>query len=197
MAKKTLNSRLGIIGGISILGTTGIVTPVSSEAWMATITSSMNVAMAMGQTEIVLSTGRMSEKAHMKRYGLPEECYIMMGDFVEFSLLEAKRHGFKKIYLNAQWAKMLKIAMATPQTHVKYGAIDINKAVEFLKGMDNQISGEFNTARELFHAIDRGISSRFAMVCAVAKGYAQGIVREIPVTVCLVSYDGEVIVEQF
>jgi cobalt-precorrin-5B (C1)-methyltransferase len=76
LAKKTLNSRLGIIGGISILGTTGIVKPISSEAWTATITSSMDVAKAMGHDEIVLSAGRTSEKAHMKKYNLPEESYV-------------------------------------------------------------------------------------------------------------------------
>ncbi len=71
MAKKTLNHRLGIVGGISILGTTGIVKPVSTEAWTSTISSSMDVAKAMGYKEIVLSAGRTSEKSHMKKYGLP------------------------------------------------------------------------------------------------------------------------------
>ncbi|RPI35412.1 MAG: cobalamin biosynthesis protein CbiD, partial [Nitrospiraceae bacterium] len=129
LAKKTLNARLGIIGGISILGTTGIVRPVSSEAWTASITASMDVAKAMGIDTVVLSAGRSSETSHMKQYGFPEESYIMMGDYLEFSLLEARQHGFRKIHLCAQWAKMLKISMATPQTHVRHGAIDIRKAV--------------------------------------------------------------------
>ena len=88
-AKKTLNSRLGIIGGISILGTTGIVRPISSEAWTATISTSMSVARAMGRVEVVLSSGRSSERAHMAQYGLPEETYVMMGDYVEYALREA------------------------------------------------------------------------------------------------------------
>src|SRR5208283_555648 len=78
LAKKTLNPRLGITGGISILGTTGVVRPLSSEAWTATIRASMDVAKATGCDEIVLSAGRASEKAHMKKYGLPEESYVMM-----------------------------------------------------------------------------------------------------------------------
>ncbi|MBI5665128.1 MAG: cobalt-precorrin-5B (C(1))-methyltransferase, partial [Nitrospirae bacterium] len=118
LAKKTLNHRLGIVGGISILGTTGIVRPVSTEAWTATIASSMDVAKAMGHKEIVISAGRSSEKAHMKKYKLPEEVYVLMGDYLEYSLKEAVKHGFKNIHLCAQWAKMVKIAMATPQTHV-------------------------------------------------------------------------------
>ena len=131
LAKKTLNSRLGIISGISILGTTGIVKPISAEAWTATITSSMDVAKAMGRSEIVLSAGRSSEKAHMEKFNLHQESYVMMGDYLEFALIEAKKHGFKKIHLCAQWAKMLKIAMATPQTHVRHGAIDIKKLLNF------------------------------------------------------------------
>ncbi|MBI1811355.1 MAG: cobalt-precorrin-5B (C(1))-methyltransferase, partial [Nitrospirae bacterium] len=86
LAKKTLNQRLGIIGGISILGTTGIVKPISAEAWTATIISSMDVAKAMGRSEIVLSAGRSSEKAHMEKFDLPQESYVMMGDYLEFAL---------------------------------------------------------------------------------------------------------------
>ncbi|HBO84972.1 MAG TPA: cobalamin biosynthesis protein CbiD, partial [Deltaproteobacteria bacterium] len=58
----------------------------------------MDVAKAMGHSEIVLSAGRASELAHMRKYKLPDECYVMMGDYLEFTLLEAKKHGFKKIY---------------------------------------------------------------------------------------------------
>ncbi|MCX5716799.1 MAG: cobalt-precorrin-5B (C(1))-methyltransferase CbiD [Nitrospirae bacterium] len=177
LAKKTLNQRLGIMGGISILGTTGIVKPISSDAWTATIRSSMDVAK-----------------------NLPEECYVMMGDYLEFSLLEAKKHAFKKIHLCAQWAKMLKIAMATPQTHVRHGAIDLKKAVEFLEKLDNvsQFAGyEFNTAREIFDFINSSLvtrhSSLFLKVCTAAKKYAEKISPGIPVNAHLVSYEGDII----
>jgi cobalt-precorrin-5B (C1)-methyltransferase len=198
LAKKTLNARLGIIGGISILGTTGIVRPISSEAWTATITSSMDVARAMGHDEIVLSAGRASELSHIKKYKLPEECYVMMGDYLEFSLLEAKRHGFRKIHLCAQWAKMLKIAMSTPQTHVRHGALDTKKAVELLNtlGINVPQDLQFNTAREIFDFIQSAIRSQqsaFTKVCSVAKKYAEEIASGIPVTTHLVSYEGEII----
>ncbi len=199
LAKKTLNQRLGIMGGISILGTTGIVKPVSSDAWTATIRSSMDVAKAMGQNEIVLSAGRASELAHMKKYNLPEECYVMMGDYLEFSLLEAKKHEFKKIHLCAQWAKMLKIAMATPQTHVKHGAIDLKKAVEFLRSLQpSALSPQpFNTAMEIFDFISPQLATHnsklFRKVCLAAKKYAEKISHGIPVNVHLVSYEGDII----
>jgi cobalt-precorrin-5B (C1)-methyltransferase len=199
VAKRTLNSRLGILGGISILGTTGIVRPVSSEAWTATISASMSVARASGREEIVLSSGRSSERAHMARYGLPEEAYVMMGDYVEFALSEAAARGFRKVHLSAQWAKMIKIAMAVPQTHVRHGAIDPREATGFLKGLGlpDFPCRDFNTAREIFDLI-AGTSTNslrpiLSRVCAVAKGYAESVTGGIPVGVHLVSYEGEII----
>lgn len=198
IARKTLNPRLGILGGISILGTTGHVKPVSAEAWTATITSSMDVAGATGQQEVVLSAGRTSERAHMKRYSLPEESYVLMGDHLAFSLQEAKRHGFRRIHLCAQWAKMLKIAMATPQTHVRFGAINIKKAMDFLStsGADVPHDQEFNTAREIFEYIVKTIPDSYRVlerVCSTARDYAEEITGGIPVTAHLVSYGGEII----
>lgn len=200
LAKKTLNSRLGIIGGLSILGTTGIVRPLSSEAWTATITASMDVARASGIMEVVLSVGRVSEKAHMKRYKLPEEAYVMMGDYLEFSLAEAKRHNFKKVHISAHWAKMLKISMSAPQTHVRYGVIDITKAKEHLNRLGIAIpeACAFNTAREIYSYLvsEHGISSPlFRKVCVAAKEYAGSLSEGIPVITHLVSYDGDIIAD--
>jgi cobalt-precorrin-5B (C1)-methyltransferase len=202
IARKTLNSRLGILGGISILGTTGIVRPVSSEAWIATISASMDVAKAMGREEIVLSSGRSSEKAHMARYGFSDEAYAMMGDYVEYAMKEAGAHGFRKIHLCAQWGKMLKVAMAIPQTHVRHGAIDLEKTMPFLQGLgfpDFQ-KKRFNTARELFNSISEpagAISFRplLKKVCSAASAYAESLSTGVPVQAHLVGYDGEIIAE--
>jgi len=200
LAKKTLNHRLGIIGGISILGTTGIVKPLSDEAWTATVTSSMAVARAMGREEVVLSTGRTSEKAHQKKYGLPEESYVMMGDYTEFSLREAKQHGFKRIHLCAQWAKMIKVAMATPQTHVRHGALDVDQAAEFLRslGYGTLLAGRrFNTAREMYVHIYSEIGNRdsgiFVALCLAARNYCEQIATGTSVATHLVSYEGEIV----
>jgi cobalt-precorrin-5B (C1)-methyltransferase len=202
LAKKTLNERLGIIGGISILGTTGIVRPLSSEAWTSSITASMDVARAMGCEEVVLSAGRVSEKAHMKKYGLPDESYVMMGDYVEFSLDDSKRHNFRKIHISAHWAKMLKIAMRIPQTHVRHGAIDLSRAVRFLNNLIPGLldpASDFNTAREIYDIIMAGSGTRnyelLSGVCNAAKDYAEGITGGIPVTAHLVSYDGDIIAD--
>jgi cobalt-precorrin-5B (C1)-methyltransferase len=201
IAEKTLNSRLGIQGGISILGTTGIVKPLSSEAWTATITASMSVARAMGAKEVVLSTGRTSEKAHMERYALPEEAYVMMGDYVQHALRESGALGFEGVHLCAQWAKLLKIAMAIPQTHVRHGAINLEKAASFVAGLGcPDLAGRpFNTAREMLSSIasscDGAYKNILPAVCGAAKAYAESLARGPNVHVLLVSYEGEIIAE--
>ena len=199
LALRTLNSRLGIVGGISILGTTGIVRPLSSEAWTATIAASMDVARAMGCEEIVLSTGRRSERAHMERYGLPEETYVMMGDYLAYALSEARKRAFTRVHLCAQWAKMLKAAMGTPETHVRKGAIDPARVALFLRdlGAPDLAGRVFNTAREILDllgppATDSG-RSILAKVCAAARQYAESLTGGIPVATHLVSYEGEII----
>jgi cobalt-precorrin-5B (C1)-methyltransferase len=200
LAKKTLNARLGIMGGISILGTSGIVKPLSTEAWTSSIATAMDVAKASGLEEIVLSVGRVSERAHMKKYGLPAEAYVMMGDYFEFSLLDAKRHNFSRIHISSHWAKMLKMSMSTPQTHVRHGAIDIRKGVVHLNNMGIAVpeDRDFNTAREIYDylvAICGRCLPEFKKICAAAKRYAEGITAGIPVTAHLVSYDGDIIVD--
>ncbi|HWR89539.1 MAG TPA: cobalt-precorrin-5B (C(1))-methyltransferase, partial [Dissulfurispiraceae bacterium] len=198
LARKTLNARLGIVGGISILGTTGIVKPLSAEAWTATVISSMDVAKATGCRELVLSAGRASERAHMETFNLPVEAYVMMGDYLEFPLVEAKYHRFERVHLCAQWAKMLKIAMATPQTHVRHGALDTERTVAFLKGHGTDVSagGPFNTAREIFEYLGKTCTDpreAWMKICSAAQKYAQGLTGGIPVPTHLVSYDGKIL----
>jgi cobalt-precorrin-5B (C1)-methyltransferase len=200
LAKKTLNHRLGIVGGISILGTTGIVRPLSEAAWTATIIASFDVAKALGLTEVVLSTGRTSEKAHQRKYGLPVEAYAMMGDYTEFSLRDAAKHGFSKVHLCAQWAKMIKIAMATPQTHVRHGALEAEAARDFLirLGIDLPGDASYNTSREIFDFIRSTASAPDAAltkVCSAARSYCERVAEGTPVSIHLVSYEGEIVAE--
>ena len=200
LAKKTLNHRLGIVGGISILGTTGIVRPLSEAAWTATITASFDVAKAIGLTEVVLSTGRTSEKAHQQKYGLAVEAYAMMGDYTEFSLRDAAKHEFSKVHVCAQWAKMIKIAMATPQTHVRHGALEAEAARDFLVslGIGLPTDASYNTSREIFDLIQSAIcnpQSAMTAVCFAARRYCEKETGGVPVSIHLVSYEGEIVAE--
>ncbi|MGQ9499101.1 MAG: cobalt-precorrin-5B (C(1))-methyltransferase CbiD [Dissulfurimicrobium sp.] len=189
LAEHTLNRRLGILGGISILGTTGIVRPISSEAWIATIKASMDVARAMGLRDVALSTGRTSEAVLEKTLGLSEEAYIMMGDYLEFSLLEAGAHGFANVHLGAMWAKLVKAAMGIPQTHVRNGALEIKAIVSFLKDLGFRDAYRFydaNTAREIYDRLkDMGAREIIRLVCKRAKAFSEAVAG-IPVSVYLI-----------
>jgi cobalt-precorrin-5B (C1)-methyltransferase len=160
-ARKTLNARLGIVGGLSILGTTGIVRPISAKAWTDTIDAALDVARACGCTTVVLSTGRSSEMAaeqflathrpgheagaapfntdreqDLRLNGggampLPEEAYIMMGDHVAYALDSCQRHGFLQPLIACQFAKLLKIACGHEQTHVSSSLLDLRQLADW------------------------------------------------------------------
>ena len=198
LAEKTLNKRLGIIGGLSILGTTGIVRPVSADAWTATISASMGVAREAHLAEIVLSTGRTSEKAVQNQLSLPEEAYAMMGDYLEFSLREAAQHKFTHIHLAGMWAKILKAAMKIPQTHVRNGALEAGQAIHFLAGLGvnpavcAKLDGS-NTAREIYQRlVEHNQLPIIKKVCMKAKEYAEEISHQ-SVSVYLVDSNMQVV----
>lgn len=118
LASKTLNPRLGILGGISILGTTGIVRPMSHDAYIATIKVSLSVAHASGTDRVVLTTGRRSERFARKIWSsLKEEAFIQMGDFFKLSIEAAATAGFRAITLAAFFGKALKMAQGIAHTH--------------------------------------------------------------------------------
>ena len=197
LAEKTLNKRLGIVGGLSILGTTGIVHPVSAEAWTATIEASLSVAKEAGLTEVVLSTGRTSEKGVQTLLALPEEGYAMMGDYLEFSLQAAARRGFTSIHLAGMWAKIMKAALEIPQTHVRHGALEVTDGLALLArlGADSSLLArlkEVNTAREIHERLhEHGRDDLIRAVCEAAKRYAQKV-SGLPVRVYLVNNHTEV-----
>lgn len=125
IAKKTLNERLGIIGGISILGTRGIVVPFSTASYKASIAYAMNVAKEQGIHTVVLTTGGRSEKYAMKLFpDLPIEAFVEMGDFVGFSAKHAKRVGMKEIRFVGMMGKFSKVAQGIMMVHAKSAPIN-------------------------------------------------------------------------
>ena len=143
IAERTLNGRLGILGGLSILGTTGIVTPYSCAAWIASIHRGIDVARAMGLDLVAGATGSTSEAAVKALYDLPEEALIDMGDFVGGMLKYLRQHPVRRIVVAGGMAKMTKLAQGMLDLHSKRGAVDL----EFLAGLT---SGE--TAQEILAA---------------------------------------------
>ena len=125
LAAKTLNGRLGIVGGLSILGTTGIVVPYSCSAWIHSIHSGIDVARAAGLTHIAGATGASSEAGAQKLYDLPEIALIDMGDFVGGMLKYLRRHPVPRVTIAGGVAKMTKLAQGLTDLHSKRGEVDL------------------------------------------------------------------------
>jgi cobalt-precorrin-5B (C1)-methyltransferase len=125
LALKTLNGRLGIVGGLSILGTTGIVVPYSCAAWIASIQRGIDVARAAGLAHIAGATGASSEAAVRKLYDLPETALIDMGDFVGGMLKYVRSHPVPRVTIAGGVAKMTKLAQGLLDLHSKRGEVDL------------------------------------------------------------------------
>ena len=125
IAKKTLNGRLGIVGGISILGTRGIVVPFSTSSYKASIAYGLSVAKAQGLDTVVLTTGGRSENYAMKMYpDLPVEAFIEMGDFVGFTAKQAKRAKMREIRFVGMMGKFSKVAQGVMMVHARSAPVD-------------------------------------------------------------------------
>jgi len=149
MARHTLNPRLGILGGISILGTTGLVKPFSHQAYRATILAGLRVARALGLTEIVYSTGGKSE-THLQESlpELPPEAFVQMGDYVRFALKLAGSLGINKVTVAAFFGKALKIAQGWGHTHASKGLANLRE----LGRLSQEITGDGRLAQEVAQA---------------------------------------------
>ena len=153
LAAQTLNGRLGIVGGLSILGTTGIVVPYSCAAWIDTIHRGIDVARAIGLGHVAGSTGSTSETAVQALYGLPETALLEMGDFAGALLKYLRRHPVPRVTIAGGVAKMTKLAQGRLDLHSKHGSADL-AALAALVGdpvAAGQIAGA-NTVAEAFAA---------------------------------------------
>jgi cobalt-precorrin-5B (C1)-methyltransferase len=126
IAKRTFNARLGIVGGLSILGTTGIVVPYSCSAWIETIHRGIDVARACGIPHIAGSTGATSEAAIKALHGLPDVALIEMGDFAGGMLKYLRTHTIPKVTVAGGFAKMTKLGQGLLDLHSGRGAVDIS-----------------------------------------------------------------------
>ena len=125
LAEKTLNGRLGIIGGLSILGTTGIVVPYSCSAWVHAIHRGIDVARAGGETHLVAATGRTSELAAQKHCGASETALIEMGDFAGGVLKYLRDHPVPRLTLAGGFAKISKLAAGHMDLHSARSQVDM------------------------------------------------------------------------
>src|SRR3954454_6210309 len=125
MAAKTTNPRLGIIGGISILGTTGIVRPFSTASWRASVGQAVSVMSAQGHDTFVLSTGGLTEKAAMRLLpDLEEVSFVEVGDFTGHALKQAVRNELKRVFFVGMVGKLTKLAAGVMMTHWTRSKVD-------------------------------------------------------------------------
>lgn len=132
IAQKTMNQRLGIVGGISILGTQGIVQPYSHDSWKATIDEGLDVARAQGLTHAVFTTGRRSERFFMKANpDIPQIALIQAADFFAHAMAAAAKRGFTRVTWSVFFGKLVKQAQGLDYTHAKNHPVDFGRLADW------------------------------------------------------------------
>lgn len=202
LAEKTWNGRLGIVGGLSILGTTGVVVPYSCSAWIHSIRSGIDVARATGLGHVVGSTGRTSERAARAHLKLPIEAFIDMGDFVGGMLKYLKRRPVAEVTIAGGFAKVSKFAQGRLDLHSARGAVDFDWLADAAAalGAEPTLAGKVRNAASAGEALDLagkaglGLAAHVAMA---ARGTAQQVLADAPVAVHILIIDrsGHVIAE--
>ncbi|HEY6756317.1 MAG TPA: cobalt-precorrin-5B (C(1))-methyltransferase [Nitrososphaera sp.] len=201
IAKKTDNPRLGILGGISILGTTGLVLPYSTASFAASIRQGLDVAAAMGADTVVLTTGGRSEDFTKTLFKLPDHCFIQMGDFAGYSIKQcASKAIITHVIIAGFIGKLTKLAMGIKQTHVAGSRIDM----QFMARLAAECNApadvveevtSANTARHVSEIIKKNkIVTYYDHLCKrVYEQMRQHAKEQLQIEVILFEFDGTVI----
>ncbi len=198
-SKKTLNERLGIVGGLSILGTKGIVVPFSTAAYRASISQAMDVAKARGIETIVLTTGGQSEAFAMKLYpDISAEGFIQIGDFTGFSVKEAGKKHFSKVIMAGFLGKFSKLAKGVTQTHAAGSQVDLAFLASLAKetGSDETVCQEVsmaNTARHVGEILEKsGNMGFFFLLCKKILVHIEKMTpRPASIEILLTNFEGK------
>jgi len=202
MAERTSNSRLGIVGGISILGTTGIVRPFSTAAYRASVVQQIDVAAAQGQQIAVLATGSRSERAARRELPeLPEVCFVEVGDFTGIALRRAAGAGMSRVVFVGMVGKIAKLAAGVMMTHFHRSQVDgeLLAAVAVEAGAGAAVLGAATatgTARHFYEVCAaESATAPLQLLCERARvaceAHAGG---RLGVEVLMVDFDGERVV---
>ena len=200
LGPKTDNPRIGIMGGISILGTSGIVIPYSTASFAAAIRQQIAVVSSMNDDNVVLTTGGRSEDFARAIIELPDHSFIQMGDFSGYTIKQCAKQGLKKAYVAGFIGKLAKMAAGVKQTHVKGGKVDMKFLSELAKRCDaksdtiSKILGA-NTARNVQEIImEDKVDGFFDEVTKEAcNQMRQHSEEKIAVEVILFDFDGKVL----
>lgn len=200
LAKRTFNPKLGIIGGISIIGTSGIVRPFSSDAFIASIRKEASVAKAIGCETLVINSGAKSERYLRNLYAsLPPQSFVHYGNFIGETLKIAADLGFKQVILGIMIGKAVKLAEGFLDTHSK--KVVMNKG--FLQDVAKEAKCEETTvdainritlARELWELLTEKEQNRFfPLLLQKCKSYCAPILPDGELTLLLISEEGKVL----
>ncbi|MFB7956400.1 MULTISPECIES: cobalt-precorrin-5B (C(1))-methyltransferase [unclassified Streptomyces] len=194
LARSTWNPRLGILGGLSILGTTGVVVPYSCSAWIDSIRRGVDVARAAGHTHVAGCTGSTSERTVVAEYGLPEIALLDMGDFAGAVLKYVRRHPVDRLTVCGGFAKLSKLAAGHLDLHSARSQVD----KPFLAGLarrggaDEELVAEVATANTGLAAL-RSCQARGVplgdLVAVAARDQALSVLRGAPVAVDVICID--------
>lgn len=197
VAQETLNPRLGIVGGISILGASGIVKPYSNASYRATIRLALTVACKSGLSRAVLATGKRSEEYAQRRYPTwPEMAFVQVGDHMDYALTQARRLRFSEIVIATMIGKASKLAQGRLQTHVSEGTVDLGFLADVAGGLgaapDLQAAiREANTAHYVQNLVQRaGIEDLERRVAQMAAEQAAALCPDARIEVLIHSLDG-------
>jgi cobalt-precorrin-5B (C1)-methyltransferase len=150
-ARKTTNARLGILGGISILGTTGVVRPFSTESWRASVLQAVSVMAAQGEPTLVLATGGRTEQAALRMLpDLPEVCFVEVGDFTGAALRQAVADGLREVVFVGMAGKLTKLAGGVLMTHYTRSRVDLDVLAELTPEPLREQVRTANTARHAY-----------------------------------------------
>jgi cobalt-precorrin-5B (C1)-methyltransferase len=198
MAKQTTNARLGLLGGISILGTTGIVKPYSTAAFKASVVQAIDVAYERGLREVVLTTGGKSETYAMRLHpDLPEEAFIQMGDFIGIALKQCARRGVARATIVGMMGKLSKMANGKMQTHAAGSEVNMDLLADLAAelGAPAEACSEIrqaNTARHVLEICSRGgLGGITSLVCRrVVEHATRHAGGDLAVRASLVDFEG-------
>ncbi|MGF9761311.1 cobalt-precorrin-5B (C(1))-methyltransferase [Microvirga sp. 0TCS3.31] len=184
IAQKTLNPRLGILGGLSILGTTGVVVPYSCAAWIHSIYRGIDVARAGGLDHVAGATGSTSEKAVQALYNLPDHALIDMGDFAGGMLKYMRRNPVPKVTIAGGIAKMTKLGQGLLDLHSRSGAVDLAWLSERLldAGAEPAIAEQARHANTALEVLETARGLGLPLADVVAQHAWQTAAKALPGT---------------
>jgi len=197
MAKETINARLGLIGGISILGTTGIVRPYSTAAFKASVIQAIDVACERGLDELVLTTGGKSEAFAMKLFPhLPEDAFIQMGDFVGTALKHCARRHVRCAIIAGMIGKLSKMADGRMQTHAAGSEVNMELLASLAAelGANDGLCAQIRQANTARHVLELCSAENIAIAALVCRRVVEHGTRhaggKLLVHACLVDFNG-------